>query len=64
MSLIPLTKATVQCAALIVPYLLRQSDVVVLLIAMLRNQSNKGGDLPPTLLMHPFYITARSFGVT
>ncbi len=37
----------VQCAALIAPYVFRQSDVVVLLIAMLRNQSNKGGDLRP-----------------
>ncbi|ATP09938.1 uncharacterized protein Asalp_28170 [Aeromonas salmonicida subsp. pectinolytica 34mel] len=50
MFLTPCTKAalqTVQCAALIAPYVFRQSAGAVLLSAMPRYQGNKRDDLRP-----------------
>ncbi len=47
----------VQCAALIAPYGLRQSDGAVLLIAMPRHQGNNRGDLRPQFsIMPPFKL--------
>jgi hypothetical protein len=54
---------TVQCTALIAPYVFRQSDGTVLLIAMPRHQGNKRGDLRPEFfIMPPFKTAGRRFG--
>ncbi len=53
---------TVQCAALIAPYVFRYFAVVVWLSAMPR-QSNKKGDLRPEFfIMPPFKIAGPRFG--